>query len=232
MLPRFKFSQLLCLVLLMCGLFIGSSNHAQAEEALASWYGPGFDGKTMANGDTYNSNGLTAASPTLPMGTELMVSYGGRSVPVTITDRGPYTGNRDLDLSQGAAKALGLLRPGVDYVDVECANGGVYPNCTAGSTAPQSAPAVQGVQSNTPVQSAAPVQNAAPVQEVTPLQDGATFQDGTTMQDGTGSGVHVVQPGETLSGIAAQLGTSVDQLAAQNGITDPGLIYAGQALFY
>ena len=232
MLPRFKFSQLLCFVLLMCGLFIVSSNPAQAEEALASWYGPSFDGKTMANGDTYDTDGLTAASPTLPMGTELMVSYGGRSVPVTITDRGPYTGNRELDLSQGAAKALGLLRPGVAYVDVECANGGVYPNCTPGSTAPQNAPAVQGVQPSTPVQDAAPVQNAAPVQGVTTLQDGTTFQDGTTLQDGIGSGVHVVQPGETLSGIAAQLGTSVDQLAAQNSITDPSLIYAGQALFY
>ncbi len=109
----------------------------------------------------------------------------------------------------------------MDYVDVECVTGGVYPNCTPGSTARQSTPAaVQGEQSSTPVQSAAPVQGVT------------TFQNGTTFQDGTGSGVHVVQPGETLSGIAARLGTSIDQLGAQNRIIDPGVGQAGQALFY
>lgn len=58
------------------------------------------------------------------------------------------------------------------------------------------------------------------------------MQDRTTVQDGASGGVHVVQPVETLHGIAAQLGTSVDDLMIQNGITDPGLIYVGQALYY
>ena len=66
----------------------------------------------------------------------------------------------------------------------------------------------------------------------TTLQDGTTLQDSVhNVQDGTGGGSHVVQPGETLSSIAAQLGTSVDYLTLHNGITDPNLIYAGQTLF-
>jgi LysM repeat protein len=52
------------------------------------------------------------------------------------------------------------------------------------------------------------------------------------VQDGAGSGFHVVQPGETPYGIAAQLGTSVDDLIGQNGIIDPSLIYVGQPIHY
>ncbi len=59
-----------------------------------------------------------------------------------------------------------------------------------------------------------------------------TVEDGATVQDGAGGGSHVVQPGETLQGIAAELGTSADHLIASNGITNPNLIYAGQTLFY
>jgi rare lipoprotein A len=70
-LPRYRFAQLLWVVLLICGLFVVGSDRAEAEEALASWYGPGFDGKTMANGETFDADGLSTAHPTLPMGTEL-----------------------------------------------------------------------------------------------------------------------------------------------------------------
>jgi rare lipoprotein A len=194
------------------------------------------------------------------MGTELIVSYGGKSVPVTVTDRGPYTGDRELDLSQGAAEALGFIRPGVDYVEVTCANGGIYPNCTPGSTSPQSPdysttpqdglvveeiPLDPTAQDGTTVQDGIAAQDGTAVQDGgttilygtavqdgTVAQDGSAVQDGTTVQDGTGGGVHVVQPGETLAAIAAQLGTSADHLITYNGITDPNVIYAGQALFY
>src|SRR5215210_5342370 len=247
-------------MLLICGLFVVGSDRAEAEEALASWYGPGFDGKTMANGENFDADGLSTAHPTLPIGTELIVSYGGKSVPVTVTDRGPYTGNRELDLSQGAAEDLGLIRPGVDYVEVTCANGGIYPNCTPDSTSPQPPyysttpqdglvveevppdPATQyenTVQDGTAIQGETALQDGgttipdgSAVQDGTAAQDGSAVQDGTTVQDGTGGGVHVVQPGETLAGIAAQLGTSADHLIMHNGITDPNVIYAGQALLY
>ena len=61
----------------------------------------------------------TAASPYLPFGTDLLVTYGDYSVVVEVTDRGPYTGGRELDLSAAAAEEIGLTYTGVDYVDVE-----------------------------------------------------------------------------------------------------------------
>ena len=232
MLSRYRYAQLLWVVLLVCGLFVFGSDHAEAEEALASWYGPGFDGKTTASGDTFEADGLSTAHPSLPMGTDLIVSYGGKSVPVTVNDRGPLTGNRELDLSQGAAKQLGLIGPGVDYVDVTCADGGLYPNCVPDFPAPQEGITVEEVPAYAPVQdTTAPHYETTPQYETVP-QDGTAVHDGTTVQDGAGGGVHVVQSGETLYGIAAQLGTSVDDLTAQNGITDPSLIYVGQALHY
>ena len=84
---------------------------------LASWYGPYFHGRTTANGETYNMYGLTAAHKTLPFGTKLRVCY-QECVDVRINDRGPYIGARELDLSYGAAKAVGLIQPGVAPVSV------------------------------------------------------------------------------------------------------------------
>ena len=84
---------------------------------LASWYGPYFHGRTTANGETYDMHGLTAAHKTLPFGTELRVCYDG-CVDVRINDRGPYIGARELDLSRGAANAIGLINPGVAVVSV------------------------------------------------------------------------------------------------------------------
>jgi len=84
---------------------------------LSSWYGGYFHGRTTANGETYDMYGLTAAHKTLPFGTKLRVCYQG-CVDVRINDRGPYIGSRELDLSFGAASAIGLIKPGVDYVSV------------------------------------------------------------------------------------------------------------------
>ena len=82
---------------------------------LTSWYGGYFHGRTTANGETYNMYGHTAAHKTLPFGTKLRVCYNG-CVDVRINDRGPFIGARELDLSYGAAEAIGLTGPGVDYV--------------------------------------------------------------------------------------------------------------------
>ena len=72
---------------------------------------------TTANGETYDMYGLTAAHKSLPFGTKLRVCYDG-CVDVRINDRGPYIGARDLDLSRGAANAIGLINPGVANVQV------------------------------------------------------------------------------------------------------------------
>jgi len=84
---------------------------------LASWYGPGFDGNLTANGEVYNQYGISAAHKTLAFGTKLRVCYQG-CVDVKINDRGPYIGARELDLSYGAAQAIGLIDPGVANVSV------------------------------------------------------------------------------------------------------------------
>lgn len=84
---------------------------------VASWYGPGFHGNRTANGETYDMYALTAAHKTLPFNTWLKVSYNGRSVFVRINDRGPYVGERFLDLSKGSAQALGIT--GIAYVSAE-----------------------------------------------------------------------------------------------------------------
>ena len=84
---------------------------------LASWYGPGFHGRTTANGERYDMHGLTAAHKTLPFGTKLEVCYQGCTT-VRINDRGPFIGARELDLSYGAAQAVGLIAPGVANVEV------------------------------------------------------------------------------------------------------------------
>ncbi len=84
---------------------------------LTSWYGPGFHGRITANGETYNQYALTAAHKTLPFGTRLKVCLDG-CVVVRVNDRGPYIGGRDLDLSYGAAKAIGLVNSGVASVRV------------------------------------------------------------------------------------------------------------------
>ena len=94
---------------------------SSAGTMLASWYGPDFHGRTTANGETYNMYGLTAAHKTLPFGTKLRVCYKS-CVDVRINDRGPFIGARELDLSYGAAQAVGLIDPGVASLSVTYLN--------------------------------------------------------------------------------------------------------------
>jgi len=82
---------------------------------VASWYGPGFAGNSTANGEIYDPMGLTAASKELPFNTLLFVKYQGRGVVVRINDRGPYVGDRIIDLSQGAAETVGMS--GIGWID-------------------------------------------------------------------------------------------------------------------
>jgi rare lipoprotein A len=111
-------------ILLLVGAFLALGNdRAEARTGLASWYGPGFEGLPTASGEPFDPYGYTAAHKTMPLGTELLVSYGDRSVQVTVNDRGPFVGGRELDLSQGAAEYIGLTQAGVDYVEYSRAAG-------------------------------------------------------------------------------------------------------------
>ena len=101
----------------LCVSAIASPVQSAESTMLASWYGPGFHGRLTANGEVYNQYGISAAHKTLPFGTRLRVCYQG-CINVRINDRGPFIGARELDLSYGAAKAVGLIYPGVANVQI------------------------------------------------------------------------------------------------------------------
>src|SRR5215510_14489257 len=88
---------------------------------IASWYGPGFHGNRTANGEIYDQFDLTAAHPSLPLGTRAIVTNlsNGRSVEVRINDRGPFVGGRAIDLSYGAARVIQMVGPGTATVRIE-----------------------------------------------------------------------------------------------------------------
>jgi peptidoglycan lytic transglycosylase len=83
---------------------------------VASFYG-NESGSQTASGQRFNQNAMTCAHRSLPFGTKLRVSHGGRSVVVTVNDRGPFVRGRVLDLSTGAARVLGI--DGVGHVTAE-----------------------------------------------------------------------------------------------------------------
>jgi rare lipoprotein A len=105
----------------------GSWHHPQkfyeySEEGLASWYGPRFHGKKKASGERFDQNDLNAAHRTLPLPTIVRVTNleNGKSIVVLVDDRGPYTyTGRIIDLSMGAAKAIGCYQNGLARVRVE-----------------------------------------------------------------------------------------------------------------
>jgi rare lipoprotein A len=85
---------------------------------MASFYGS-ESGRKTASGERFNQNAMTCAHRSLPFGTKLRVTHGGRSVVVTVNDRGPFIRGRVLDLSTGAARAIGLTGAGVGRVTAE-----------------------------------------------------------------------------------------------------------------
>lgn len=89
--------------------------------SVASWYGPKYHGRRTASGEVYDMHGLSAAHRTLPFGTRLRVTSlsSRRSVVVKVNDRGPFIDGRELDLSYGAAKAIGMVEEGVARVRIE-----------------------------------------------------------------------------------------------------------------
>jgi rare lipoprotein A len=88
---------------------------------VASWYGEEFAGRTTANGEIFDPSLLTAAHRTLPFGTVLDITNPKttQTVRVRVNDRGPYIGNRVIDLSYAAAQQIGLIEPGIGPVDIQ-----------------------------------------------------------------------------------------------------------------
>ena len=97
---------------------IGSQSTGRGFSGKASYYG-NESGSRTASGQRFNQNAMTAAHRSLPFGTKLRVTHRGQSVVVTINDRGPFIRGRVLDLSTGAARAIGLTGAGVGHVTAE-----------------------------------------------------------------------------------------------------------------
>ncbi len=90
------------------------------QHGIASWYGPGFDGRKTSSGEIYDMNGLTAAHNILPLNTLVRVTNlsNNKDVVVRINDRGPFVKDRVIDLSLGAAQRIGVVAPGTTPVRV------------------------------------------------------------------------------------------------------------------
>lgn len=90
-------------------------------EGIASWYGPDYHGKRTSSGERYDQDGLTAAHAYWAFGTRVKVTLlsTGRSVVVRVNDRFPSHKGRAIDLSRGAARAIGLIGPGTGQVRLE-----------------------------------------------------------------------------------------------------------------
>lgn len=94
--------------------------HTPALIGTASWYGKHWQGRKTASGARFDVRKLTAAHPDLPLNTRVRVTnlLNGRSVDVLVNDRGPYVGERVLDLSEAAAKRLGMIKQGLAPVRI------------------------------------------------------------------------------------------------------------------
>ena len=115
-----------------CGFIFGRSKPPAIESrtgatqsGTASWYGPGFHGKNTSSGEIYDQYDLTAAHPTLPLGTRVAVTNleNGKAVEVRVNDRGPFVKGRAIDLSYAAARNLGMIGPGTVPVRIEVLGG-------------------------------------------------------------------------------------------------------------
>src|SRR5262252_5949673 len=102
-------------------VYVPQDNLHYRADGVASWYGSDFHGRSTANGEIFDAEGITAAHPTLPLPSYVRVSNlsNGRSLVVRVNDRGPYAGNRIIDVSKRAAFLLGFTTSGTAWVRVE-----------------------------------------------------------------------------------------------------------------
>ena len=127
--------------------YVLSSSADYVERGVASWYGPGFHKVLTSTRETYDMYGMTAAHKTLPLPCYVRVTnlQNGRSIVVRVNDRGPFVGNRIIDLSYTAAAKLDMLRNGTAMVEVRTVGPAAPPGAMppAPSAAPPIAPPVQ-----------------------------------------------------------------------------------------
>jgi rare lipoprotein A len=101
--------------------YIPTHDPEYVEEGMASWYGPGFHGRSTANGERFDQHAMTAAHRTLPMPSMVRVTNleNGKQALLKVNDRGPFKKDRIIDLSKAAADNLGVIDKGTAFVRVE-----------------------------------------------------------------------------------------------------------------
>lgn len=116
-----------CVLVLLS--FLPAHAQLEKEHGVASYYGKRFHGRQTASGELFDKDKMTAAHRSLPFGTVVKVTRedNGNFVYVRINDRGPFSRNRLIDLSRGAAEKLGIIRKGHQQVVVEVMREGIFP---------------------------------------------------------------------------------------------------------
>jgi rare lipoprotein A len=154
--------------------YVLASSSGYVERGVASWYGPGFHKVRTSTGEPYDMYGMTAAHKTLPLPAYVRVTnlQNGRSIVVRINDRGPFVGNRIIDLSYTAAAKLDMLRDGTAMVEVRA----IDPEVPAENTSLITA-AAAAVSGTTVAQAAppAPAPSAPATGAWTPLANAPLF---------------------------------------------------------
>lgn len=132
--------------------YVLSSSVGYWERGVASWYGPGFHKVRTSTGEPYDMYGMTAAHKTLPLPAYVRVTnlQNGRSVVVRVNDRGPFVGNRIIDLSYTAAAKLDMLRNGTAMVEVRSIDPSAPPLITASTASPATPAAAPAAASASP----------------------------------------------------------------------------------
>ena len=122
-----------------------ASQKAPYQIGTASWYGSYFDGKPTASGEAYDMHELTAAHPTLPLGSYVRVTnlHNGRAVVVRVNDRGPIVQGRIIDLSYGAAQVLQFQEKGLQRVRLDVVKRGNRPHVALLQTVAYSRPVAE-----------------------------------------------------------------------------------------
>ena len=172
-------------------VYVPEEDTAYREEGLASWYGDDFHGRLTANGEVFDMTSLTAAHPTLPMPCYARVTNlsNGKSLIVRVNDRGPYHGNRLMDVSSKAAELLefkgnGVARVRVDYVGRAPLEGSddrqLIATLRTGIPAPS--PSLVRVASARPFVPEIP-SRSRPIRGEVPMPEGRPYSLGNTPED-------------------------------------------------
>jgi len=172
-------------------VYVPEEDTSYREEGMASWYGDDFHGRQTANGEVFDMASLTAAHPTLPMPSYARVTNlaNGKSLIVRVNDRGPYHGNRLIDVSNRAAELLefkgnGVARVRVEYVGRAPLEGSDDRQlmATLRTGVPAPLPSMVRVASDRSFVPEIP-SNARPIRGEVPMPEGRPFSLGSTPAD-------------------------------------------------